>query len=71
MVRHPCYVKFPGAERLKKKADNSSIISSLLRELTDEMQLGWWQDEVDILCATWETLRGYTGQGRMDGGTGA
>lgn len=29
-----------------------------------------WQDEVDILHATWQALDGYIGQGRMEGGTG-
>lgn len=29
-----------------------------------------WQDELDILHATWQALEGYIGQGRTEGGTG-
>lgn len=47
------------------------ITSSLLRDLTYEAPGGRGQDNMDVLCAMWQVLRSYIGQGRLDGGTGA
>lgn len=66
MLRHPCYIKSLKAERLKKKADNSTLYQEFIRELT-EMHLGRRQDEVATLCAEWLTLRGYIYRKGQDG----
>lgn len=65
-----CYVRFPGAESAESLTTHD-YIKSLLRELTYEAPGGRGQDNMDVLCAMWQVLRSYKGQGRLDGSTGA
>lgn len=65
-----CYVRFPGAESAESLTTHD-YMKSLLRELTNEAPGGRGQDNMDVLCAMWQVLKSYIGQGRLDGGTGA
>lgn len=60
--------KFPGAKRPKKGTDTSALHLELIKELTQEAHPGRRQDDVDILQAMWEVLKGCIEQGRMNGG---
>lgn len=58
-------------EKPETEPDNSSITSSLVREFTYKVYLEWQKEDMDILPATWQVLRGYIEQGMMDRDAGA